>query len=71
MTKKRIKMLADFFYSSESSRDVPLRLACVTGRYSGFDLTKDEFVSLFMILSQSQNLKADLTQFIEAKYDEE
>jgi hypothetical protein len=50
INKKRIIELADFFYSSDSSEDVPLRLCCETGRFTGFDLNRDEFISLFSIL---------------------
>jgi len=66
MTKKRIKELADFFYSSDSSEDVPLRLCCETGRYTGFDLEREKFISLFSILARSKNLKEDLKVFVEA-----
>ena len=66
MTKKRIKELADFFYSSDNSEDVPLRLCCETGRYSGFSLNRDEFISLFSILSKSKDFKKDLKVFMEA-----
>jgi len=65
MTKKRIKELADFFYSSNSSEDIPLRICCETGRYTGFDLNRDEFISLFSILARSKNLKEDLRVFVE------
>jgi hypothetical protein len=66
MTKKRIRELADFFFSSDNARDVPLRICCETGRYSGFNLNRDEFISLFSILTQSKNLKEDLKVFVEA-----
>lgn len=65
MTLKRIRELADFFYSSNSSEDVPLRICCETGRYSGFDLNRDAFISLFSILTKSKNLKEDLKVFVE------
>ena len=65
MTKKRIRELADFFYSSDNSKDVPLRICCETGRYSGFNLNQDEFISLFSILAKSKNLKKDLEVFVE------
>ncbi len=65
MTKKRIQELADFFYSSDSARDVPLRLCCETGRYTGFNLNRDDFISLFSILAESKNLKKDLETFVE------
>ena len=70
MTKKRIQELADFFYSSDSPRDVPLRLCCETGRYTGFDLNREDFISLFIILSKSKNLKTELAQFVERVYGE-
>lgn len=66
MTKKHIRELADFFFSSDNARDVPLRLCCETGRYTGFDLNRDEFISLFSILAKSKNLKEDLKVFVEA-----
>lgn len=71
MTLKKIKQLADFFYTSDSATDVPLRIACSTGRYSGFDLDKESFVELFKILvkSESENLKEDLRSFVESQYE--
>ena len=70
MTLKRVKVLADFFFSSESARDIPLRISCVTGRYTGLDLKRAEFESLFKILSKSQNLRKDLAGFLERVYDQ-
>jgi len=69
MTFKRIRQLADFFYSSNSSADVPLRIACSTGRYTGIDLDRDEFIELFVILNGSNDLKKDLTDFLERYYE--
>lgn len=69
MTLKRIRQLADFFYSSNSSEDVPLRIACVTGRYSGIDLDRQEFISLISILSRSNDLKKDLADFLELYHE--
>jgi hypothetical protein len=68
MTIKRIKHLADFFYSSNSAVDVPLRISCVTGQFTGFDLDRESFISLFKILAKSQNLKDDLAAFVESQY---
>jgi len=65
MTKKRIQELADFFYSSDTTVDVPLRICCETGRYTGFDLNREEFISLFSILAKSKDLKEDLEVFVE------
>jgi hypothetical protein len=65
LTKKKIQQLADFFYSSDSSEDVPLRLAIVVGQFSGSDLDKNEFIKLFEILVSSTNLKKDLFHFRE------
>jgi len=66
INKKRIIELADFFYSSDNSKDVPLRLCCETGRYTGFDLDREKFISLLTILARSKNLKEDLEVFVEA-----
>lgn len=70
MTIKKIKQLADFFYSSNSAVDVPLRISCVTGQFTGFDLDRESFISLFKILAKSQNLKQDLAAFVESQYDQ-
>jgi hypothetical protein len=71
MTKDKIQQLADFFYSSNDSNNVPLRLAITTGIYSGFDLQKDKFIKLFTILNNSKNLKKDLMNFRrELEYEE-
>ena len=69
MTLKRIRQLADFFYSSNSSEDVPLRIACITGRYSGIDLDRQEFISLIAILSRSNDLRKDLAHFLELYHE--
>ncbi len=71
MTLKRIKELADFFYSSDSSKDVPLRLYCLCGQYDGFALTKQGFISLLSILVKSSDLKKDLTAFIKKERSDE
>ena len=65
MIKKRICELADFFYSSNSSDDVPLRMACIRGQFGGFDLDRENFILLFTILSKSHDLKKDLAEFME------
>ena len=69
MTLKRIRQLADFFYSSNSSNDVPLRISCITGRYTGIDLDREGFISLFIILSKSEDLKEDLADFLEKHHE--
>ena len=71
MSKERIKDLADFFYSSDDCREVPLRLAVTSGRFVGFDLSKGEFVELFTILNGSVALREDLAVFLEKLKDEE
>ena len=71
MTNKRIRELADFFYSSNSSNDVPLRISIVSGMYSGATLTKEKFIKLLSILSASNCLKKDLLKFREEVEDEE
>jgi len=68
MTKKRIKKLADFFYSSNSSTKVPLRIAITTGM-TGNDLTKQQFIELITILSNSVNIKDDLREFVNSIYN--
>jgi len=69
MTLTRIKELADFFYSSKTSNDLPLRLSCLTGRYTGIDLDKESFISLFVILNRSIDLKKDLAAFLEQYHE--
>lgn len=64
MTIKRIQELANFFYSSNNSNDIPLRLSCSTGAFTGFDLSKKDFIDLFIILNKSTNLKIDLNNFL-------
>ena len=64
MTNKRIQELADFFYSSHCSKDVPLRISITTGQYSGNDLAKEDFIELMKILSFSNNMKNDLNEFL-------
>lgn len=71
MNKKRMQELADFFYSSDDSKMIPLRIAIVTGGYTGTDLTKENFVKLLSILNNSKNLKEDLNKFLEDLEDEE
>jgi len=70
MNKERVLELADFFYSSDDSNVVPLRIAIITGRYTGSDLTKENFVKLLFILNNSDHLKKDLIKFLEDLDDE-
>jgi hypothetical protein len=69
MTLNRIVQLADFFYSSNSSEAVPLRIACSTGRFTGIDLDRQEFISLLVILNRSTDLKKDLADFLEQYHE--
>ncbi|MBA7586102.1 hypothetical protein ES695_14625 [Candidatus Atribacteria bacterium 1244-E10-H5-B2] len=71
MNKKRVQELADFFYSSDDSKMVPLRIAVISGRYIGADLTRENFIKLLSILNNSDYLKEDLTKFLEDIEDEE
>jgi hypothetical protein len=71
MTDKRIQELADFFYNSDNSNVVPLRISIITGQYSGNDLTYKEFIRLMNILKNSKNLKKDLYNFREEIGNEE
>ena len=70
MSKDRIEELAKFFYSSNDSNIVPLRIAIVTGQYTGSDLDKKDFITLMKILSKSKDLKKDLILFLEKRYDD-
>lgn len=65
MTDQRIEQLADFFYSSNSSNDVPLRLTITMGQYNGFDLNKEAFIDLMYILNNSKDLKNDLMGYLD------
>jgi len=71
MTNKRIQELAEFFYNSNDSNDVPLRISITTGQYSGNDLSPKEFIKLMNILKKSKNLKEDLYKFREEVGNEE
>lgn len=64
MTKKRIKQLADYFYSSNDSNVIPLRLAAIRGMYTVFYLSKRAFIDLLTILNKSENLTNDLTEYV-------
>ena len=63
MTKNKIKQLADFFYSSNSSDDVPIRISVVSGQFSGINLSKEAFIELFTIMNNSVDLATDLKNF--------
>ena len=65
MTKYKIHKLADFFYSSDSSDDIPMRVSAITGQYSGFDLPKEAFIELLTILNESKTLRMDLKKFVD------
>ena len=64
MTRDRILELVNFFYSSDTSADVPCRIALTFGM-SGVDLSADDLIEFLTILSNSSNLKSDLRTFIE------
>ena len=70
MANKRIQELADFFYSSNDSNDVPLRIAITTGQYSGSDLSKQDFIELMTILMHSEDIKTGLLLFLGEGSDE-
>jgi hypothetical protein len=71
MTNKKIQELADFFYSSNKTTDVPLRIAIIMGSYSASDLNKIQFIELLKILNKSNNLKKDLEDFLrDMEYEE-
>lgn len=52
MTKKKIRWLADYFYSSDSSLDVPCRISLSMGM-GGSDLTKKQFVDFLTVLEEA------------------
>lgn len=64
MTKKRIKQIADFLYSSSSIDDVPCRISITVGQFWGYDLDKKGLIRLLDILNKSDNLKEDLLLFV-------
>jgi len=65
-----MQKLADFFYSSNDSKKVPLRISITTGRYTGANLARENFLRLLSILNNSNNLKGDLAKFLEDIEDE-
>ena len=67
MNKKRIYELAAFFYSSNTTNEVPLRISIESGM-AGRSLTKQEFVDLMDLLENSENLKEHLDNFWEENY---
>lgn len=71
MNRERVQELANFFYSSDDSNIVPLRIAIITGGYTGADLTEENFIRLLFILNNSDHLKEDLNKFLKDMEDEE
>jgi hypothetical protein len=61
MTKERIEELANYFYDRESPR---CRLSVIQGM-SGFDLSRQAFVRLLTVLSNSYELDSELEYFIQ------
>jgi hypothetical protein len=68
MDNNHIKALGEYFYSSNTSKDVPLRLSVLTGM-SGFDMDREQFERLLSILENSIDLTRDLSNFLNS-YDE-
>jgi len=61
-----VKKLADFLYSSNSSNDVPFRIALTTGQFSAFDLNKEQIIKLFEFLGNEENYnKENFQDFLE------
>jgi hypothetical protein len=50
-----IKKLVNFLYSNNSSKEVPFRLALITGQYSGFDLNENQCKKLLEFLTNPDN----------------
>ena len=67
MTNERMNIVADFLYSSNNAKKVPLRIAIESGM-SGASLNKDNLIELLKILSNSINLKKDLIKFLDRVY---
>lgn len=65
MTKERIQELIDFFFSSNDSNEVPLRIGAITGQYSMFVPEPEALAVLLDILENSTDLKTDLLKFRE------
>lgn len=63
MKNSRINFLADFFYSSNTSLEVPCRISLSFGM-GGIDLSKPELIEFLMILNKSENIKTDLDNFV-------
>lgn len=66
MRTKQIRMIAEFFYSSKSSKDVPFRIALVSGSYAGYDLNYHELIDLLEMLSNTtqETIKADMAEYL-------
>lgn len=71
MTNKKIQEIADFMYSSNSSTDVPFRLSISTGQYAGFDLSKDDLITLFKHLRDCEVSKYSFEILLEMLMDED
>jgi len=57
-----IEKLAKFFYSSNSSNDVPFRLSLSAGQYSGFDLDEEQIKELLKFLQDEKNYNKEKFQ---------
>jgi len=70
MTKRRIKALADYFYSAKPSEGIPFRI-CLTSGMGGMDLTKHGFETLLTILNDSVAIREDCDKFWDELLEEE
>ena len=64
LTNKKINEIADFMYSSSSSRDVPFRLSITMGMCGG-DLEKDDFILLLKMFRDKEPTKETFDEFLE------
>lgn len=65
MTKERIEELANYFYDRES----PECKLSITGEMWGFDLSRQAFVILLGVLSNSYELDKELEHFVKTYGD--
>lgn len=64
MDNKRIVELADFFYSSDETGEVPFRLSLSFGM-GGADITYDGFIRLMKYLSDGEINKQSANELLE------
>ena len=63
MNKKQIQKIADFMYSSNTSKEVPFRLVLSYGM-CGDDLNKEQFIQLLSFLNHTDCTKESFVNFM-------